>query len=68
MTNALSTYKSKAIDENKTQIMSLLSDEIVKRYFYREGMYTYYIAHNSEIQDSKDLLKNQAKFLSYLNL
>lgn len=66
--SALDTYKNKAIDENKTQIMSLLTDEIVKRYFYREGLYTYYLSHNPEIQKSTELLKNQVKFASYLNL
>src|SRR5690606_7806469 len=39
----LNTYKSEAIDANKTQLMGLLAEEIVKRYFYREGMYAYYI-------------------------
>lgn len=66
--SALDTYKNKAIDDNKTQIMSLLTDEIVKRYFYREGLYTYYLSHNPEIQKSTELLKNQVKFASYLNL
>ncbi len=66
--NALNAYKNSAIDDNKTQLLSLMSDEIVKRYFYREGLYTYYIANNVEIKKSVDLLKNQAKFLSYLNL
>ncbi|MCK7589483.1 S41 family peptidase [Subsaxibacter sp. CAU 1640] len=64
---ALNNYKSKAIDDNKTQLMSLLTDEIVKRYFYREGLYTYYLTHNPEIQKSTQLLKNPVKFGSYLN-
>lgn len=65
---ALDAYKNKAVDENKQQLISLLSDEIVKRYFYREGLYDYYISHNPEIQKSKELLKNPVKFSSYLNL
>ncbi|NRA94237.1 MAG: peptidase S41, partial [Psychroserpens sp.] len=35
--NALNSYKNDAIDANKSELMALLSDEIVKRYFYREG-------------------------------
>ncbi|MEO6346964.1 MAG: S41 family peptidase [Aquaticitalea sp.] len=66
--SALDAYKNKAIDENKTQLMSLISDEIVKHYFYRDGLYTYYIATNPEIQKSTELFKNPAKFSSYLNL
>ncbi len=66
--SSLQNYKNKAIDENKTQLLALLSDEIVKRYFYREGLYTFYIAHNTEIQKSAELFKNPIKFSSYLNL
>lgn len=66
--SALDAYKNQAVDENKSQLLSLLSDEIVKRYFYREGLYTYYIAHNPEIQKSTELFKNSVKFASYLNL
>ncbi len=65
---ALETYKNKAIDENKDQLKSLLTDEVVKRYFYSEGLYTYYLTNNPEIQKSTELLKNPVKFASYLNL
>ena len=66
--NGLDAYKNKSIDDNKAQLIGLLSDEIVKRYFYREGLYTYYIEHNNEIQKSVALLKDPVKFSSYLNL
>lgn len=62
----LNTYKTDAIDDNKTQLMGLLSEEIVKRYFYREGMYTYYIAHNPEIKKGVEILKNPSTYLNYL--
>jgi len=64
---SIDTYKNKAIDDNKTQILSLLSDDIVKRYFYREGLYTYYLSHNFEIQKSIEILKNPTTYLNYLN-
>ncbi|MGJ8591482.1 MAG: S41 family peptidase [Aquaticitalea sp.] len=66
--SALENYKSKAIDENKEQLKDLLTDEIVKRYFYREGLYSYYLTHNAEIKKSTELLKNPVKFANYLNL
>jgi carboxyl-terminal processing protease len=65
--SSLNTYKNKAIDENKVQLLSLLSDEIVKRYFYREGLYTYYVANNFEIQKGLEILKNPSNYLSYLD-
>src|SRR5690606_20605936 len=64
----LDTYKNKAVDTNKSQLLGLLSDEIVKRYFYREGLYTYYISHNPEIQKSTELFRDMVKFSNYLNL
>ena len=62
----LNTYKTEAIDANKVQLMSLLSEEIVKRYFYREGMYTYYISHNTEIKKGTEILKSPSTYLNYL--
>ncbi|OUS02361.1 peptidase S41 [Flavobacteriales bacterium 33_180_T64] len=66
LVNALNLFKSKTIDDNKTQLVSLLTDEIVKRYFYREGLYTYYISNNIEIQKSTEILKSPSKYLSHL--
>lgn len=63
---ALSGYKTKAIDDNKTQLVSLLSDEIIKRYFYREGLYDYYIANNPEIQRGNEILKSPIKYSDLL--
>ncbi|MBA6151970.1 S41 family peptidase [Gelidibacter maritimus] len=63
---ALNTYKTEAIDANKTQLMGLLAEEIVKRYFYREGMYAYYIEHNTEIKKGTEILKNPSTYLGYL--
>lgn len=67
LTSALNTYKNNAIDSNKEQLKELISDEIIKRYFYREGLYTYYIANNKEIQKGNEILKNNARYLSYFN-
>ncbi len=64
--SALNTYKTEAIDANKTQLMGLLAEEIVKRYFYREGMYSYYIEHNTEIKKATEILKNPSIYLDYL--
>ena len=64
--NALSNYKTKAVDDNEAQLVSLLSDEIIKRYFYREGLYTYYISHNPEIQKGTEILKSPIKYSSFL--
>ena len=67
LVDGLNTYKNQAIDDNKTQLLALLSDEIVKRYFYREGLYSYYITHNPEIKKATEILKNPSTYLGYLN-
>ena len=64
--NALNSYKTKAVDDNKSQLVALLSDEIIKRYFYREGLYDYYLAHNPEIQKGAEILKNPIEYSTFL--
>ncbi|MEM6515333.1 MAG: S41 family peptidase [Bacteroidota bacterium] len=64
---SLNTYKSKTIDANKSQLKSLLQDEIVKRYYYREGLYEYYVANNFEIQKGVEILKSPTNYFDYLN-
>ena len=62
----LDTYKNKVIDDEKTQLSSLLTDEIVKRYVYREGLYDYYTKYNPEIKKGSEILNNPSKYRSYL--
>ncbi|OIQ27241.1 MAG: peptidase S41 [Bacteroidetes bacterium MedPE-SWsnd-G2] len=65
--STIERHKSDAIDANKSQLSSLISDEIIKRYFYREGLYTYYIKNNAEIQKSLELLNNPSEYKRILN-
>ena len=66
LTAALQAYKSNAIDGNKVQLKSLLTDEIIKRYFYSEGLYTYYTANNPEIKKAISILNNPGQYASIL--
>jgi len=63
----LNQSKIKALDDNKSQLMSLLSDEIIKRYVYREGLYEYYKLYNNEIKKATEILENPTKYKRYLN-
>jgi carboxyl-terminal processing protease len=65
--NALNNYKNSAIDVNKTKLSSLLTDEIVKRYFYSEGLYEYYTNNNLEIKKALDILNNVTEYKKLLN-
>lgn len=62
----LNNTKSKAVEENKKQLMNLLTDEIVKRYVYREGLYDYYKTNNEEIKKATEILSNDSKYKKYL--
>jgi carboxyl-terminal processing protease len=50
------------VEKNKSQILDLLRDEIIKRYQYKEGLYQYYIKNNSEIKKATQLLNNQEQY------
>ncbi|GGW57386.1 carboxyl-terminal processing protease [Winogradskyella epiphytica] len=66
LTKALKSYKTNAIDKNKAQLVDLLTDEIIKRYFYSEGLYTYYSANNTEINRALSILNNPIQYASIL--
>lgn len=63
----LNEMKAKAVNDNEEQLKILLESEIIKRYFYREGLYEYYINNNFEIKIATDILGNPTKYKSYLN-
>ncbi|MTE27162.1 S41 family peptidase [Winogradskyella ouciana] len=66
LNNALKAYKTNAINANKPQLKSLLTDEIIKRYFYSEGLYQYYIANNPEINKAVSILNDTKQYTSIL--
>jgi len=62
----IETAKQKQIEAKKHEIERLLSDEIIKRYHYEEGLYTYYLAHNPEIKKAKEILNNASTYQKIL--
>lgn len=63
---AINRGKIKSLDSYKAEISKKLSDEIVKRYFYREGLYDYNLEHDDAILTAKELLTNLDKYDSLL--
>lgn len=59
---SINTSKQNALDKHKNEIVNLLTDEIIKRYFYREGLYNYYVTHNPEVAKSQEILNNTKKY------
>ena len=63
----LNNSKAKAVQDNKKLLINLLTDEIVKRYVYREGLYEYYKTNNEEIKKATEILANTSQYNRYLN-
>ena len=64
--NSINDYKNKAINNNKSQLLALITDQIIKHYFYSEGLYTYYTKHNPEIKKATEILNNPTTYRNYL--
>jgi carboxyl-terminal processing protease len=63
---AVNRGKITALDTYKNEIKKNLEDEIIKRYFYRGGLYKYYLSHDDAILAAKELLADKAKYASIL--
>lgn len=63
---AIDAAKNKAIVDKKVEIESLLTDEILKRYFYREGLYKYQIHHDAEILEAVEVLNDAGRYSKIL--
>lgn len=58
--------KATALETHRKEIQSKLEDEIVKRYFYREGLYNFYLNNDDAILAATELLGNSSKYTSIL--
>src|SRR5690554_746798 len=59
---AIDQAKDKAIIDKKIEIETLLTAEIMKRYFYREGLYNYQIENNPEILEAISVLNDDNRY------
>ncbi|AUP79449.1 S41 family peptidase [Flavivirga eckloniae] len=62
----LETSKTSVIDENKDYLLELLTEDIVKRYVYREGLYEYYKINDPKIKKATEILGNPSVYGNYL--
>lgn len=58
--------KITALDNYQNEIQKNLEDEIVKRYFYRKGLYDYYLKNDDAILVATELLSDIEKYDSLL--
>lgn len=59
---AVNQGKIEALDTFKKEIKKSLEDEIIKRYFYRKGLYDYYLTHDEATLAATELLSNASKY------
>lgn len=59
--------KTRLIELHKSEITTALEGEIIKRFFYRKGLYTYYLVKSKDVKAAQDLLGNTKSYLSILN-
>jgi carboxyl-terminal processing protease len=59
--------KITGLEKSQKELQKNLEDEILKRYFYREGLYDYYLTHDDAILTATELLSNDAKYKGILN-
>ncbi|MBA4745278.1 MAG: S41 family peptidase [Muricauda sp.] len=63
---AVNKGKITALDTFKKEIQKKLEDEIIARYFYRDGLYKYYLTHDDAILTAKELLADSSKYAAIL--
>ncbi len=58
--------KKQELDDKKPEIASLLTDEILRRYFYQEGLYKHYVLNNPEILAAEKVLNDPLEYKKIL--
>ncbi len=60
--SSIDKAKENALIEKKAEIGSLITDEILKRYFYRDGLYNYQVKNNPEILEAIAVLNDTKRY------
>lgn len=63
---SLETEKKLVFNQSEERIMWQLSEEIIKRNFYKEGVYQYSLLKNNAIQKAKSVLEDSQGYYSLL--
>ena len=64
--DAIKNSKRTALDTYKNELTKSLEDEIIKRYFYRDGLYDYYLQNDVAIQEASTLLADRNAYANIL--
>ena len=64
----ISDIKVDEVTRNKDRLIPIIQDEIIKRYYYKEGVYQYNLKYNAAILKAKELLNNPLKYKQILSV
>lgn len=67
MNELIAKAKKQELRDKKAEIAGLLKDEIIKRYFYRYGLYKYQMAKGPEILAAIEVLNDEKRYQKILN-
>jgi len=56
--NSIATAKTAALTKNKEELIKLITDKLVTRYFYKEGLYNYQLTHHEDIKKGIEILNS----------
>ena len=65
---ALEKSEATLLDKNQKEIKNLITEELIKRYQYQDGLYQYYLKNNSEIKKAVGVLNNQTEYKTILKM
>lgn len=63
----IQNVKLGSLDQYKQSIQKNIEDELIVRYFYRDGLYDYYLKNDQAITKATTLLKDTVKYQQILN-
>ncbi len=63
----LSNNKIIEVSDNQDIISILLEEEVLKRYYYKEGVYKHHLKNDRTVSEAVKLLKNQDKYKKILS-
>ena len=66
LTKTISLEKTAALIKNKDELKTLITDQLVTRYFYKEGLYSYQLSHHDAITKAVSIL-NSKEYEAILN-
>ena len=58
--------KYQALQAHSDEVQKLLEDEVIKRYFYRDGLYKYYLKNDPSIMTAREVLGDASRYRQIL--